>query len=240
MIKIHNLSAKIGNSIILKDISFSLTMGDTACIIGPSGSGKSTILRCINDLQPYHKGEIFFQKEKIIGKNANILRKKIGMVFQNFNLFPHMNVLENLIYAPMKVSKMSYADAFSMAKEKLKLVDLSNKIHDFPSGLSGGQKQRIAIARCLMMQPEVILFDEPTSALDPEVIREVVDVILSLKSHGVTMLIVTHQMNFASKVGDRILFVDHGILLENSDAESFFKKPKSHRARIFLDNIGML
>jgi ABC-type polar amino acid transport system ATPase subunit len=239
MIKVKNLYAKINGQIILKDISFSVSKGETICIIGPSGSGKSTILRCINNLQSYNRGSIIFNDEKIVAKNANIIRRKIGMVFQNFNLFPHMNILENLIYAPMKILGMSYADAISSAKEKLKMVDLSEKIYERPSNLSGGQKQRVAIARCLMMNPDVILFDEPTSALDPEVIREVVQVIISLKEQGVTMLVVTHHINFAKRIADRIFFIDHGILLENSTSSDFFQKPKSHRARLFLENLAI-
>lgn len=237
MIKVKGLFAKINGQIILKDISFSISEGETICIIGPSGGGKSTILRCINDLQQYNKGIIYFKGEKITAKNANLIRRKIGMVFQHFNLFPHMNVLENLIYAPMKINCINYADAIASAKEKLKMVDLSNKIYEIPSNLSGGQKQRVAIARCLMMNPDVILFDEPTSALDAEVIREVVQVMVSLKEQKVTMLVVTHQINFAKKIADRIFFVDNGMLLENSNSEEFFAKPKSHRARLFLDNL---
>ena len=237
MIKVQGLTVKIGDHIILKDLSFSVSEGETACIIGPSGSGKSTILRCLNDLQKYSKGFVYFKNEKITKKNVNILRKKIGMVFQNFNLFPHMNVLENLIYAPMHVNKMEYASAIKMAKEKLKLVDLSSKIYERPDSLSGGQKQRIAIARCLMMNPDLILFDEPTSALDAEVIREVIDVIMSLREQKVTMIVVTHQINFAKKISDRVFFIDHGILLENSATEDFFDNPRSHRARLFLENL---
>ena len=237
MIRVKGLSVKMNGNPILKDIAFSVSEGETICIIGPSGSGKSTILRCMNDLQQYNKGAIYFKDEKITAKNANVIRKKIGMVFQSFNLFPHMNVLENLIYAPMKVAGVSYAEAITIAKEKLKLVDLSSKIYEMPSNLSGGQKQRIAIARCLMMHPDVILFDEPTSALDAEVIKEVVDVIVSLKEQKVTMLVVTHQINFAKKIADRIFFIDHGMLLENSASKDFFEKPKSHRARLFLENL---
>ena len=239
MIEVKNLSAKFNDTTIIKDVSFDIKEGEVITLIGPSGSGKSTILRCINQLHQHSNGSIHFKGKKILYKYGNQIRRKVGMVFQQFNLFPNMNVLENLIYAPMKVRKKTYASSVKLAKAILKLVGLTNKIYEMPANLSGGQKQRIAIARCLMMEPEVILFDEPTSALDAEVIKEVVDVIESLKNANVTMLIVTHQINFAKKISDRILFLDNGILLENATSKSFFNKPKSHRARLFLENLEL-
>lgn len=208
-------------------------------IIGPSGSGKSTFLRCINMLETPTDGQIMFKDQIITDKKTNIMkvRENVGMVFQHFHLFPHKTVLENLIYAPMKVKKLSKAEAVKQARELLTKVGLADKESTYPNRLSGGQKQRVAIARALAMNPEVMLFDEPTSALDPEMVKEVLEVMKSLAHTGMTMLIVTHEMGFAKEVADRVLFLDGGLLVEESAPEDFFSNPKSQRAKDFLEKV---
>ncbi len=234
MIEIKNLSYKKGSLQILDNINFTVNKGEVVAIIGPSGSGKSSLLRCINHLEMPSKGEIYIEGKKITKKNDRILTKKMGMVFQGFNLFPHMNVTENLTYAAIHVNKITPAKALLLAKEKLELVKLSDKSMSMPNNLSGGQKQRVAIARALMMQPQVILFDEPTSALDPEGVSGILHVIDELRAGGITIIIVTHHLQFAQKACDRIIFINRGLILEDASVDQFFSAPKSQRVRLFL------
>ena len=208
-------------------------------LIGPSGSGKSTILRCMNLLERPTKGQVFIEGTEITAPKIDIqsIRKDIGMVFQHFNLFPHMTVMENMTYAPVKVNKMSKTDAEAKAMELLKLVGLTEKAQTYPGKLSGGQKQRIAIARALAMEPKIMLFDEPTSALDPEMVKEVLEVIKNLAHTGITMTLVTHEMGFAREVADRICFIDDGQILEDAPPDEFFANPKTERAKSFLEKV---
>lgn len=205
-------------------------------IIGPSGSGKSTFLRCINLLEEYQQGKIYFKGELITHRNINRIRSSIGMVFQQFNLFPHLSVLNNLILAPMKVKNMPKDEAVEKARKLLERVGLIEKINEKPGNLSGGQQQRVAIARALMMDPELMLFDEPTSALDPELVKEVLDVIKDLAQSGMTMLIVTHEMRFARDVSDRVVFMDDGRIVEMGPPEKIFSNPENERTREFLEH----
>ncbi|MCZ0873285.1 amino acid ABC transporter ATP-binding protein [Peribacillus sp. AS_2] len=239
MIKIDGLKKNYGKLEVLKGISTEIGQGEVVAIIGPSGSGKSTFLRCINMLETPTDGQIRFKDQIITDKKTNIMkvRENVGMVFQHFHLFPHKTVLENLIYAPMKVKKLSKAEAVKQARELLTKVGLADKESTYPNRLSGGQKQRVAIARALAMNPEVMLFDEPTSALDPEMVKEVLEVMKSLAHTGMTMLIVTHEMGFAKEVADRVLFLDGGLLVEESVPEDFFSNPKSQRAKDFLKKV---
>lgn len=223
---------------MLTNISTTIEPGEVVAVIGPSGSGKSTLLRCINLLEKPTEGDITYQGESLAKtKNLSIVRAKIGMVFQHFHLFPHMTVLDNLTYAPMKVKKLSKAAADEKARKLLSQVGLSEKEAAYPAQLSGGQKQRVAIARALAMEPEVMLFDEPTSALDPEMVKEVLNVMKDLAHTGMTMVIVTHEMGFAREVADRIIFLDHGQLVEEGAPAEFFTAPKSARARDFLEKV---
>ncbi|PJN89902.1 amino acid ABC transporter ATP-binding protein [Bacillus sp. mrc49] len=239
MIKIDGLKKNYGKLEVLKGISTEIAQGEVLAIIGPSGSGKSTFLRCINMLETPTDGQISFKDQVITDKKTNImkLRENVGMVFQHFHLFPHKTVLENLTYAPMKVKKLSKAEAVRQARELLTKVGLAEKESSYPNRLSGGQKQRVAIARALAMNPEVMLFDEPTSALDPEMVKEVLEVMKSLAHTGMTMLIVTHEMGFAKEVADRVLFLDEGLLVEESAPNEFFSNPKSQRAKDFLEKV---
>ena len=239
MIKVEGLKKNFGNLEVLKGISTSIKGGEVVAIIGPSGSGKSTFLRCLNLLEQPSSGHIYINDKDITDKKTNInkIRQNVGMVFQHFHLFPHKTVMENLIYAPMKVKGKSKQDAEKKGLELLEKVGLAQKANEYPSRLSGGQKQRVAIARALAMDPEVMLFDEPTSALDPEMVKEVLDVMKSLVETGMTMAIVTHEMGFAKEVADRVLFLDGGVLAEDAPPEEFFSNPKSQRARDFLDKI---
>lgn len=239
MIKLEKISKKYGKSFAIKDIDLEFKHGETVAIIGPSGSGKSTLMRCINRLEEPTSGKVFINDEKLTSRNRHKLCLKIGMVFQHFNLFPHMNVRDNLIYGSTCVLGTSKADAEQEAAKLLAKFGLEDKLFERPANLSGGQKQRIAIARALMMHPELMLFDEPTSALDPEVIKDVIEAILLLKKQ-ITMLIVTHHIKFARKVADRIIFMDQAMVLCDQPTDEFFVKPKSHRARLFLENIGDL
>lgn len=236
MIVIENLTKKYQGHYAIKDINFKVAKKETVAIVGPSGSGKSTLLRCIKRLEEPTSGDILVDGKKITKKSSRKLRLKLGMVFQHFNLFPHMNVLENLIYGPCKVKNVREDLATEKASNLLKKFGLTNKSHFMPNNLSGGQKQRIAIARALMMDPEVILFDEPTSALDPEVIGDVVDTICLLKSE-MTIIVVTHHIRFARAVADRIIFMDQGQILCDQPKDAFFEKPKSQRARLFLSKV---
>lgn len=239
MIKVENLHKSYGKLNVLKDISTEIKKGDVVAIIGPSGSGKSTLLRCLNLLETPTQGHIYIEGTDITAASTDILkiRQKIGMVFQHFHLFPHMTVLENLTYAPIKVKNMSKEEARKKGMDLLKRVGLADKADVYPNRLSGGQKQRVAIARSLAMEPEIMLFDEPTSALDPEMVKEVLEVMKSLAHTGITMAIVTHEMGFAREVADRICFLDEGRLVEDSSPQEFFTNPKSERAKQFLEKM---
>ena len=239
MINVENLSKNFGNLKVLKNISTTINKGEIISIIGPSGSGKSTFLRCINKLEEPTEGHIYIDGMDLMDKNTDInkIRERVGMVFQHFNLFPNMTVLENLTLSPTMVKKESKEEAEKYALYLLEKVGLSDKANSYPTQLSGGQKQRIAIARALAMKPEVILFDEPTSALDPEMIKEVLDVMRDLAKEGITMLIVTHEMGFARNVGNRILFMDNGEIIEDCSPKGFFENPTNERIKDFLNKV---
>lgn len=239
MIKVEQITKVFGKNPVLKNISTTIHQGEVVAIIGPSGSGKSTFLRCLNLLEKPTEGKIYIKDQEITNPKVNILevRKHIGMVFQQFNLFPHMTVLENVTFAPQKVKKLAKGEVEKNAKDLLAKVGLSDKVDSYPSQLSGGQKQRVAIARALAMEPEIMLFDEPTSALDPEMVKEVLDVIKDLAETGMTMVIVTHEMNFAKEVADRVIFIDDGVILEDAEPHQFFNEPKSERAKDFLSKL---
>ena len=236
MIDVKHLYKNFGSLEVLKDVSLHVDRGQVVAIIGPSGSGKSTLLRSINLLETPTSGEIWVDGTCITEKGQNIraIRQKVGMVFQHFNLFAHMTVLKNMIYAPVKTNKLTKEQATEKAMQLLARVGLAEKANVYPVTLSGGQKQRVAIARALAMDPEVILFDEPTSALDPEMVTEVLDVIKELAQTGITMLLVTHEMGFAREVADRIIFMDNGTILEDAPPAEFFAAPKTARAQEFL------
>ena len=239
MIYVNNLEKSFGKNKVLKGVNEHIKKGEVVVVIGPSGSGKSTFLRCLNLLEEPTGGEIIFEGKNITDKKVNInkLREKMGMVFQQFNLFPHKTVLENITIAPIKVKKMKKSDAEAKAIRLLEKVGLENKKDVYPAQLSGGQKQRIAIARALAMEPDVMLFDEPTSALDPEMVGEVLNVMKNLASEGMTMVVVTHEMGFAKEVGDRIVFMDGGNILESGKPEEFFENPKNERTKEFLSKV---
>ena len=239
MINVENLSKNFGDLKVLKNISTTINKGEIISIIGPSGSGKSTFLRCINKLEEPTEGHIYIDGMDLMDKNTDInkIRERVGMVFQHFNLFPNMTVLENLTLSPVMVKKESKEEAEKYALYLLEKVGLSDKANSYPTQLSGGQKQRIAIARALAMKPEVILFDEPTSALDPEMIKEVLDVMRDLAKEGMTMLIVTHEMGFAKNVGNRILFMDNGEIIEDCSPKDFFENPTNERIKDFLNKV---
>jgi polar amino acid transport system ATP-binding protein len=239
IIKVENLCKSFQSLKVIKGISTEILSGEVVAIIGPSGSGKSTFLRCLNLLEMPSAGKIYFKGVEITNPKINIakIRQDIGMVFQQFNLFPHMTALKNVMYALVKVKKLSLEVARQEAIYQLQKVGLADKIEVYPSRLSGGQKQRVAIARSLAMHPEIMLFDEPTSALDPEMIKEVLDVIKAMTHTGMTMIIVTHEMGFAREVADRILFLDEGKVIEDSPPSEFFVQPKQERARQFLEKI---
>ncbi|MFP8782027.1 amino acid ABC transporter ATP-binding protein [Planococcus plakortidis] len=239
MIDVQNLSKKFGDNLVLNDITTTIQKGEVVAIIGPSGSGKSTFLRCLNLLETPSSGSIEINGKNLTASKKDIhkIRQQIGMVFQHFHLFPHMTVKENLMYAPMKAKGVKKYDAEEKARQLLDRVGLAQKAAAYPNSLSGGQKQRVAIARALAMEPELMLFDEPTSALDPEMVKEVLEVMKDLAKSGMTMVVVTHEMGFAREVADRVLFLDHGVLVEEGEPESFFKNPASARARDFLDKV---
>lgn len=239
MINVENLSKNFGDLKVLKNISTIINKGEIISIIGPSGSGKSTFLRCINKLEEPTEGHIYIDGMDLMDKKTDInkIRERVGMVFQHFNLFPNMTVLENLTLSPIMVKKESKEEAEKYASYLLEKVGLSDKANSYPTQLSGGQKQRIAIARALAMKPEVILFDEPTSALDPEMIKEVLDVMRDLAKEGMTMLIVTHEMGFARNVGNRILFMDNGEIIEDCSPKNFFENPTNERIKDFLNKV---
>ncbi|MBT2730851.1 amino acid ABC transporter ATP-binding protein [Bacillus sp. ISL-75] len=239
MIKVENLYKQFGNNEVLKNISTNIDSGEVVSIIGPSGSGKSTFLRCLNLLETPTQGKVWINNQEITDSKTNILkvREQIGMVFQHFYLFPHLSVLENLTYAPMKVKGESRELAEKKARELLARVGLTEKEKAYPNNLSGGQKQRVAIARALAMEPKLMLFDEPTSALDPEMVKEVLNVMKDLAQSGMTMAIVTHEMGFAREVSDRIIFLDEGVLLEEGSPDEFFNNPRTSRAKDFLEKV---
>ncbi len=239
LIKVEGLEKSFGKVEVLKGIDIEIKKGEVVCIIGPSGSGKSTFLRTLNLLEEPTGGKIFFEGTDITDPktNVNLHRQKMGMVFQQFNLFPHMTVLKNMTIAPMKLLKLSKADAEKRALELLERVGLRDRALSYPSQLSGGQKQRVAIVRALCMQPDVMLFDEPTSALDPEMVGEVLEVMKSLANDGMTMAVVTHEMGFAREVADRVLFIDQGIIMEQGKPDELFSNPKSPRLKDFLSKV---
>lgn len=240
MIQIKNLKKQFGNNIVLKDVNFDVNKGEIVTIIGSSGSGKSTLLRCINLLEEPNSGQILYNNVNILYNNINVckLRSEINMVFQNFNLFNNMTVIENMILAPMKVLGLSKDEATSIALINLKKVGMVSFKDQSVKTLSGGQKQRVAIARSLAMNPKVILFDEPTSALDPEMVGEVLEVIKSLASLGMTMILVTHEMAFAKEISNRVVFMDNGVIVEDNTPEVIFNNPKEERTKQFLQRFN--
>ena len=239
MIKVKDLHKKFGKLHVLKGIDVEINQGEVVVVIGPSGSGKSTFLRCLNLLEEPTEGEIIFEGISITDKGTDInkLRQKMGMVFQQFNLFPHLSVLDNITIGPKKLKSMSDEEAKKVAFDLLKRIGLDDKANSYPGQLSGGQKQRIAIARALAMAPDVMLFDEPTSALDPEMVGEVLDVMKELAAEGMTMVVVTHEMGFAREVGDRVLFMDQGNIIEENIPEELFKNPQHSRTKDFLAKV---
>ncbi|MFC0211862.1 amino acid ABC transporter ATP-binding protein [Paenibacillus chartarius] len=239
MIEFRGVTKHFGQTQVLKDINLTIRKGEVVVIIGPSGSGKSTLLRCINRLEEVTDGELTVNGASVTAKRTDInkLRKEIGMVFQHFNLYPHMRVLDNITLAPMKVLKMPPAEAQQLARSYLAKVGIPEKADAYPSQLSGGQQQRVAIARGLAMKPAVMLFDEPTSALDPEMIGEVLDVMKTLAREGMTMVVVTHEMGFAKEVADRIVFMDQGQIVEEAPPSQFFTSPRETRTQQFLNRL---
>ena len=240
MIKIENIVKQFNKLKAVDDVSLEIKKGEIVCLIGPSGSGKSTVLRCINGLEKPESGHVYIQGELLDEKNKESykkLRSLMGFVFQHFNLFPNMTVLENLTLAPIQVMKKSKEEAQDIACQYLERVGLLDKKDEYPNKLSGGQKQRVAIARSLCMNPEIMLFDEPTSALDPEMVIEVLEVMQELANEGMTMVVVTHEMGFARTVADRVIFLEGGKNVEENSAEEFFKKPKTQRAQEFLNKV---
>ena len=239
MIQVTDLQKSFGKLSVLNGIDIIIGQGEVVVVIGPSGSGKSTFLRCLNLLEEPTAGEVIFEGTSITDKknDVNKLREKMGMVFQQFNLFPHMTVLENITLAPRKVKKLSKEEAEKIAFALLKRIGLEDKAYTYPNQLSGGQKQRIAIARALAMSPDVMLFDEPTSALDPEMVGEVLDVMKKLAAEGMTMVVVTHEMGFAKEVGSRVLFMDEGRIVEEGTPEGVFSNPRNARTKDFLGKV---
>ncbi|MBR0597137.1 amino acid ABC transporter ATP-binding protein [Sinanaerobacter chloroacetimidivorans] len=239
MIEVNNLTKEFGSLKVLRGITETIRENEVVCVIGPSGSGKSTFLRCINLLESPTSGVVMIDGEQINRKEANInkIRQKLGMVFQNFNLFPHMTTLENITISPIRINKVPKAEAEKQALELLKMVGLQDKARVYPSSLSGGQKQRAAIARALAMKPEIMLFDEPTSALDPEMVGEVLQVMRDLAHQGMTMVIVTHEMGFAKEVADRVLFMDEGVIVEQGTPEEIYGNPQNERTKSFLSKV---
>ncbi|WP_282127785.1 amino acid ABC transporter ATP-binding protein [Roseobacter litoralis] len=239
MIRIDKISKWYGDFKVLSDCTTSVTKGEVVVVCGPSGSGKSTLIKCVNGLEPVQEGRVVVDGDEVTAKKANLtaLRSRIGMVFQHFELYPHMSVLENLCLAQEKVLKRSRAEAVARSEKLLTRVGMEDHASKYPSQLSGGQQQRIAIARSLAMDPIAMLFDEPTSALDPEMIKEVLDVMVELAQEGMTMMVVTHEMGFARKVADRVIFMDEGAIIEDRPTTEFFDNPASDRAKDFLSKI---
>jgi glutamine transporter, ATP-binding protein len=237
MIEIKKLYKSYGDNEVLKGIDQTVSEAEVLCIVGPSGSGKSTMLRCINLLEVPTSGKVYIDGELVTSQNINEIRTKMGMVFQNFNLFPHMTVLENVTCAPINVKGVSKADAEAKAMELLTRVGLDNKANAYPRSLSGGQQQRVAIARALAMDPEIMLFDEPTSALDPEMVGEVLDVMKDLAKEGLAMIVVTHEMGFAKEVADKVIFMDEGVIVEQGTPEEVLVNPSEERTKNFLSKV---
>lgn len=238
MIKVDKLNKKFGSLHVLKDVSIEIAKNEVVVVIGPSGSGKSTFLRCLNYLEEPTSGTIVIDNIAVENNETiNAIRKEVGMVFQRFNLFPHMTVLQNIMLAPLKVKNINVKQAEQVAMELLDKVGLGDKVHAYPENLSGGQQQRVAIARALAMQPKVMLFDEPTSALDPEMVKEVLDVMKDLAKTGMTMVVVTHEMGFAREVGDRVIFMDEGRIVETGTPNEIFSHAKEERTQGFLSKI---
>ena len=239
LIQVQNLGKSFGNIEVLKDITVDIYKGDVVFVVGPSGSGKSTFLRCLNRLEEPTKGHIYFEGTDITDSKTDIdkHRQKMGMVFQQFNLFPHMDIMKNLTLAPMKLQGKSQQEAEAEAMRLLERVGLADRAHAYPSQLSGGQKQRIAIVRALCMKPDVMLFDEPTSALDPEMVGEVLNVMRDLADEKMTMVVVTHEMGFAREVATRVMFMDGGYFVEEAAPEEFFSNPKNERLKSFLSKV---
>lgn len=239
MIAFRKVNKHFGHFHVLKDIDLTIAQGEVVVVIGPSGSGKSTLLRCINRLEAITDGELIVDGIHVDGKKTDInqLRRDVGMVFQHFNLYPHMKVIENITLAPVKVLRLPMKEARETAQHYLEKVGIPEKANAFPSQLSGGQQQRVAIARGLAMKPKIMLFDEPTSALDPEMIGEVLDVMKALAREGMTMVVVTHEMGFAREVADRIIFMDQGRIVEEAEPTAFFESPKEERAQVFLSRL---
>lgn len=239
MIKVENLKKTFGKNEVLKDINVTVAPSEVVVVIGPSGSGKSTFLRCINQLETITGGKVFIEGTNTTDKGVNIknIRTEVGMVFQHFNLFPHKSVIQNVMLAPLKVRKISKEEARVRGVELLKKVGLSDKAEAYPNSLSGGQKQRVAIARALAMEPKIMLFDEPTSALDPEMVGEVLEVMKQLAAEGMTMVVVTHEMGFAKEVGDRVIFMDEGVIVEENSPVELFENPQNERTKSFLSKV---
>ncbi|MFT9056854.1 MAG: amino acid ABC transporter ATP-binding protein [Ethanoligenens sp.] len=239
MLSLQNIHKSFGSNEVLKGINFDLKQGEKIVILGPSGSGKSTILRCINHLEEFQQGSIFFKGQKVEKSDINMLRMHVGMVFQRFNIFSHMTVLQNIIEAPVHVKKVNKSDAIEQAEKLLETVGLSDKRDAYARELSGGQQQRVAIARALAMQPDIMLFDEPTSALDPELVGEVLQVMKTVAEAGMSMIVVTHEMGFARDVADRILFMDNGQILDDKPPKLFFGEQENPRIQAFISKISL-
>lgn len=239
MIKMSNVNKWYGDFHVLKDVDLSIKKGEKVVICGPSGSGKSTTIRCLNYLEKFQKGNITINGTELIDdvKIVRDIRSEVGMVFQHFNLFPHLSILENLVLAPIWVHKRPRKEAIATAMHYLERVKISEQAHKYPNQLSGGQQQRVAIARCLCINPNIMLFDEPTSALDPEMVSEVLDVMVELAEEGITMVCVTHEMGFAKKIADRVIFMDAGQIIEENTPGEFFDNPQSDRLKLFLNQI---
>ncbi len=239
MIKVVDVHKSFGKLHVLKGINFNVSPREVVCVIGPSGSGKSTLLRCINQLEQVNEGRIYIDGEELTHPKTDIndIRQQVGMVFQLFNLFPHKTTLQNITMAPIKIKGVDKEQAYEQARELLKKVGLMDKAHVYPGNLSGGQKQRVAIARALAMQPKVMLFDEPTSALDPEMVGEVLAVMKDLATEGMTMVVVTHEMGFAREVGDRVVFMDEGLIVEEGLPAQIFDNPQNVRTQLFLSKV---
>ena len=242
MLEVKKLKKKFGSNVVLNDISFNVSKGDIISIVGPSGSGKSTLLRCLNLIEKPSSGDIIFEGTSLVGKKADLslLRQKMGMVFQQFNLFPHLTVIDNITLAPVKLKLMNEVTARKKALELLNTINLKDKAEHYPNELSGGQKQRVAIIRTLIMEPDIILFDEPTSALDPEMIGEVLDLIKKVADTGKTMVIVSHEMNFVKNVATRVIFLENGKIIEDGPPKEVFNHPKSDRVREFFAKINRM
>ena len=239
IIQINNMNKWFGDFQVLKDINLDVEKNKKIVVCGPSGSGKSTLIRCINRLEEHQKGTIIVDGTELTEETKNIeqIRAEVGMVFQQFNLFPHLSILDNCTLAPIWVKKMPKKEAEDLALKQLKQVQIDDQAHKYPGQLSGGQQQRCAIARALCMEPKIMLFDEPTSALDPEMIKEVLDAMVSLAKAGMTMIVVTHEMGFAKEVADEVIFMDEGMIVEKANTKEFFANPKSDRTKLFLSQI---